>query len=107
MFPVASYHAEHLEDSAASCLLPSAGYDLTQARRYGVSEACTTPCTGNPDATCGGPNANQVYTIPPPPPPSGTANYTYLGCYTDDQVFDTAQEPPMPMRRRELPTFMF
>lgn len=33
------------------------------------------PCSGLPGATCGGPNANTLYTIEVP--------YTHLGCYGD------------------------
>jgi len=38
--------------------------------RYGASSACTMPCTGNPGQSCGGYNANAIYStgVAPPPP---------------------------------------
>jgi hypothetical protein len=36
--------------------------------RYGASNACTMPCTGNPGQSCGGYNANAIYTTGVAPP---------------------------------------
>lgn len=83
----------------------SAAQTLDEARKHGPSENCISPCSGNPDSYCGGPSANQLYTMPPIPPPTGTPAYKYMGCYQDDQVFDFdlgTDVPPMPIKRREF-----
>lgn len=40
-----------------------ASNDFARATSAGVSSGCTMPCDKNPSATCGGPNANSVYSI--------------------------------------------
>lgn len=79
----------------------SVAQTLEDAQRYGPSDNCVSYCKGDYDNYCGGPGANQVYTMPPIPPPASTPSYTYMGCYQDDQVFDYIQNPPMPIKRRK------
>ena len=33
--------------------------------KYGTSNNCNTPCTGNAEQICGGPGANSVYDVSP------------------------------------------
>lgn len=78
-----------------------AAQSLEDAQRYDSSDNCISRCKGDNDRYCGGPRANQVYTMPPIPPPAGVPAYTYVGCYKDDQVFDYIQKPPMSIKRRK------
>jgi hypothetical protein len=44
---------------------------------------CNTPCTSNPNETCGGSYRNSVYDTGATPPPAVPAT-AYKGCWTDD-----------------------
>ncbi len=49
------------------------GNSVERAMSLGPSDQCTMPCGGEPEMTCGGPLANDLYTVlgpalPPSPP---------------------------------------
>ncbi len=71
--------------------------------RSGSSSACNTPCAGDPDQTCGGPWANDVYALHAPAGGSGSDRQDagfpgdqtstapvpqYLGCWQDEGSID-------------------
>eukprot|EP00879_Flechtneria_rotunda_P010453 GHRR01010929.1.p1 GENE.GHRR01010929.1~~GHRR01010929.1.p1 ORF type:complete len:962 (+),score=236.94 GHRR01010929.1:64-2949(+) len=78
------------------------GNDLDFATELGVldEERCSMGCSGNPDQTCGGANANRVFSQPPPPIPADVPAYEHLGCFKDDYVPDDRFDPPYSTSRR-------
>lgn len=78
------FYTEYYSQCYAGNVLNSASVPIS-------GSTCNTPCTGNAQQTCGGPNAltlwnNTLYTPAIHPSPvngSGTVSYAYQGCYTE------------------------
>lgn len=61
------------------------GGDDTDYAKHGESTSCHFECSGNPDETCGGFDAVNVYAYP--------GETSYLGCFADkkgDRVMELA-----------------
>lgn len=56
--------------------------DLATLTRFGASNNCTMPCSGDASARCGGDFRADMYTITDPLPAGiPVTNSTYIGCY--------------------------
>lgn len=78
------FYTEYYSECYAGNVLNSASVPIS-------GSSCNTPCAGNAQQTCGGPNAltlwnNTLYTPAIHPSPvngSATVSYAYQGCYTE------------------------